>query len=129
MGGGVSEHAECSNDQVGETALFALFAVRGKGVNGEDGRIAGQGLLGQGGCISGQAGFRSQFISDALCRFENGMEIVVGDKFSAAEAQDIGMDAAGCKVGPQLLSTAGSFRESLSVGNCVQRSGSVNSEA
>jgi len=57
MGRRVPEHAERTLDQIGKPTLFALLALRGKGIDGQHGKIAHQGSIYQVCTVIRQAGF------------------------------------------------------------------------
>jgi hypothetical protein len=76
-----------------EPTLLAALAIGHQGVNPHTGRNAAQGSVHQFRPV-GQAGFRPQFVSDALSCLKDGVEIIIRHKFGATKTQNIRMNAA-----------------------------------
>lgn len=103
---GIAEHPEGAAYRVGETTLLAALARAHERVDGQHRRVARQRAIAKRCPVICKTGSAPDFAGDAFDGFLHRMEIIVSDKFCAAVAQNIGMDATGFQIASKVLRPA-----------------------
>src|SRR2546425_1360879 len=120
MARGVAKSSEHSFQKVGKSGLLRLLCICVESVDRKHGGFQAECFVHNVGTVSGESRLVSDFLRDAFCCLEHGMEIVLLKQFSATKLKDIVVHVALNQSGTQAPGSFLRFRECAGSRNCLE---------